>query len=78
MALKRYVFGKKIIVDLNTKHGYRVSPPPSKKNREIAKCARGLKGNFETESGKKRRDCFSTHAKTLNEHTKYPRRPRKN
>ena len=58
MALKVYVFGKKIIVDLNTKRGYRISPPANARARAIGKCARGKslterKKCFETVGGKK-------------------------
>ena len=41
MVLRVYVFGQKIIVDLNTKHGYRKSPKPNARARAIGKCARG-------------------------------------
>jgi len=41
MALTPTVFGKKIIVDLHTKRGYRVSPGANKRARAIGKCARG-------------------------------------
>jgi hypothetical protein len=52
MAHKPYVFGKKIILDMYTKKGYRVSPGVNDRARAIAKCARGK--NLEA-----RKQCFS-------------------
>ena len=47
------VFGKKIIVDINMRRGYRLSPPPGPRARAIAKCARG-------QDLKTRKECFAT------------------
>lgn len=53
MAHKPYVFGKKIILDMYTRKGYRKSPGTNARARAIGKCARG-KGLQE------RKDCFSS------------------
>jgi len=55
MALKIKAFGKDIIVDLYTKHGYRVSPGANNRARAVAKCARGkdLAGRKECFAGSK-------------------------
>ena len=56
MALRPMVFGKRIIVNLHTRLGYRVSPGVNDRSRAIAKCARGQ--NLE-----KRKSCFATGGK---------------
>ena len=53
MSWRPVIFGKKIIVDLNMRRGYRLSPPPNARARAIGKCARGQ--NLET-----RKKCFET------------------
>lgn len=40
-GLKKTVFGKTIILNMFTKHGYRVSPGANARARAIGKCARG-------------------------------------
>ena len=42
MALKRNFMGKNIIVNLFTKHGYRVSPGGNVRTRAVGRCATGL------------------------------------
>lgn len=46
------VFGKKVIVDLFTKHGIRKSPGVNARARAVAKCARG-------QDLEKRKACFA-------------------
>jgi len=55
-GLRPIIFGKRIIVNLNTKRGYRVSPGVNSRSRAIAKCARGQ--DLAT-----RKKCFETGGK---------------
>ncbi len=51
-GLKKNFMGKKIVVNLFTKHGYRVSPGVNARARAVAKCARG-------KSLDDRKECFA-------------------
>ena len=44
MALRAHVFGKRIILDMHTKKGYRVSPPANYVAKNVGKECRGVKG----------------------------------
>jgi len=49
--IRKRVLGKKVVVNLNAKRGYRESPYPNERARRIQKCAKG-KGLEE------RKNCF--------------------
>lgn len=51
-GLRKNFMGKKIIVNLFTKHGYRVSPGANARARAVGKCARG-------QNLSDRKDCFA-------------------
>lgn len=52
-GLKVRVFGHKLVVNLNAKKGYRVSPGVNSRARSIQQCAKG-------KSLEARKDCFRT------------------
>lgn len=52
-GLKVRVFGHKLIVNLNAKKGYRVSPGVNERARSIQQCAKG-------KPLAQRKDCFRT------------------
>ena len=56
MPLTPTVFGKKIIVNLHTKRGYRVSPGVNPRSAAIGRCARG-------KNLTERKKCFETGGK---------------
>ena len=55
-GLRHTIFGKKLVVNLNAKKGYRVSPGVNARARAIQKCAKGQ--SLET-----RKKCFKTGGK---------------
>lgn len=55
-GLRHTIFGKKLVVNLNAKKGYRVSPGVNKRARAIQKCAKG-------KSLEGRKECFRTGGK---------------
>ena len=50
-GVKARVLGEKVVVNLNAKKGYRVSPGVNSRARDIQKCAKG-------KSLEARKDCF--------------------
>lgn len=52
-GLKRRILGKDIVVNLNAKKGYRVSPGVNERARAIQQCAKG-------KPLAQRKDCFRT------------------
>jgi len=50
-GVRTTVFGKKIVVDMFTKHGIRRSPGVNERAKKVAKCARG-------KSLEERKTCF--------------------
>lgn len=56
-GLRAHVFGRKLVVNLYAKKGYRISPGANAKARAIGKCARGKDKATRTQ-------CFVTHAHT--------------
>lgn len=56
-GLRHTIFGKKLVVNLNAKKGYRISPGVNARARAIQKCAKG-------KNKSDREDCFSGKALT--------------
>jgi len=52
-GLRRRIFGKMLVVNLNAKKGYRISPGVNARAAAIQKCARGKPLNV-------RKNCFKT------------------
>ncbi|MCK5386783.1 MAG: hypothetical protein KAJ39_06335 [Gammaproteobacteria bacterium] len=55
-GLTKTIFGTKVVVNLNAKKGYRVSPGVNPRARAIQKCAKG-------KSLEQRKQCFKTGGK---------------
>ncbi len=53
MAFRKRIFGKTLVVNLNAKRGYRVSPGVNPRARAIQQCAKG-------KPLEARKNCFKT------------------
>lgn len=66
-GLRKNFMGRKIIVNLFTKHGYRTSPGVSAKAAAIGECAREVGPGKTPEKKAERKECFRTHKNVKNQ-----------